>query len=112
MCDCFVRFVLVFANALVMVHFDLFSPENQTFFKGWAFFGALFEQLGMVGGMCSLLPYGSGICFCAFICFLMFPSFPFYIFLQFDISELEDWIHAPSSGLCCATFLTLTLFCF
>ena len=53
----------------------------------------------MVGGMCSLLPYGAGICHYAFIylyCFCLFLLLFFLFFFNLvSINEME-WLSIPA----------------
>ena len=54
----------------------------------------------MVGGMCSMLPYGTGICCYAFISFFNFHCFcPFLFdtFLKSGIDKSTEWSMVPAS---------------
>ena len=69
---CLVLLLFPRCQFLLVVHSPFYLENSQTFFvKELGFCMALAEQLGddkLVGGMCSLLPYGTGICHCALIC--------------------------------------------
>ena len=64
----------------------------------------------LVGGMCSMLPYATGICCCAFkYCFysLLLLSIPFlYIFLfKSGIDKSTEWTTIPACPIAlCASF--------
>ena len=54
----------------------------------------------LVGGMCSMLLYGTGTCCYAFIeCFkffLLLLSIPFLYFLKSDIDKSTEWFTIPA----------------
>ena len=56
----------------------------------------------MSGSMCSLLPYGTGICHhaCIYITFFKLSLFPFYIFLESGIDEWNGQRNQHALALC------------
>ena len=53
----------------------------------------------MIGSLCSLLPYGAGICHYAFIsCFQSFIAHPFlfYIFILSGLGKLDRMVNNTS----------------
>ena len=94
---------LIFFCQLVLSS-ELF-PENSSIFfiKSQAFLYdscLAVRRSKLVSGMCSLLPYGTGICCYAFILYFLilycFCPFLFYTFQKSGIDKSTEWSRIPA----------------
>ena len=71
--------------------FSIFLVKRQAFLYG---FSLAVRRSKLVGGMCSVLPYGTGICFYAFIIFLYILIASVYL-RKSGIDESTEWSTIP-----------------
>ena len=88
--------LLALSSKLFPENSSIFFVERQAFLYGSCL---TVRRRQLVGGMCSMLPYDTGICCYAFIYFRIFYCFCpflFHTFLKSGIDKSTEWTTIPA----------------